>query len=191
MDINNYISTDNKNIIDDCLCKYLKNSTKKYKKIDKIITYNTLPELTPDELLTKLINNYNDLVEKYAILYNNYMFLVSNIKVLKDYINKINDLEDLEELEEFKDLENIEEIEKFKEIKIKTTNKIINENKINIDIIKYLEVQDKIKLTDFISQRYDIYVIAINKLSQIISKLNKIFSIDKFEKKISDEIEIL
>jgi hypothetical protein len=55
MDINNYISTDNKNIIDDCLCKYLKNSAKKHKKTDKNISYYTLPELTPNELLTKLI----------------------------------------------------------------------------------------------------------------------------------------
>jgi len=187
MDINNYILNDNKNIIDDCLCKYLKNNAKKHmkkhRKTDKKISYYNLPELTPDELLIKLINNYNDLVEKYAILYNNYMFLISNIKLLKEYIDNINDLEDLED---FKDLENIKEIEKFKEIKIKTTNKIINENKIDINIVKYLEVQDKIKLTDFISERYNIYVTAINKLSQIISRLNKIFSKDLFEKKLTN-----
>ena len=59
MDINNYINKDNINIIDDCLCKYLKNSAlnynaKKHKKKEEKIYY-TLPELTPDEMLIKLI----------------------------------------------------------------------------------------------------------------------------------------
>lgn len=192
MDINNYISKDNINIIDDCLCKYLKNSAlnynaKNHKKKDKKQTY-TLPELTPDEMLIKLIKDYNDIVEKYAVLYNNYMFLVNNIKLLKKYIGKINEYDDIEELEELEELKNLDDTD-LKKIKIETTNKIINENKIDLNIVKYLTIKDKIRLTDFISKRYDIYVIAINKLSQIISKLNKIFSKEKLEEDISDKIK--
>jgi hypothetical protein len=184
--MDNYIIK--KNIdIDDCLCKYLKSSAKKHKKKDKKQIY-VLPELTPDEILMKIIRNYNDIVEKYAVLYNNYMFLINNIKLLKKHIGKINEYDDIEELEELEELKNLDDND-LKKIKIETTNKIINENKIDLNIVKYLTIKDKIRLTDFISQRYNIYVKAINKLSQIISKLNKIFSKEKLEENISDEIK--
>ena len=156
-----------KQIIKKCVCSDKSKSKSKYtpyiKPLDIIIEKDN--SIISDELVLKLINIYNDLVEKFVILYNKFMTVLNYIKHAGPALFDL-------------DLSEILTID-IKDIKIKKTNNLLNTEKIDVNILQIIKIDDKIVLSEYLIKRIDIYKIKIDELLKLVNKLTSItFSLD-------------